>query len=398
MVEKKLFDLAKLIKFRKHMHNNPELAFEEVNTSKNIISYLKDLGIEDSQIRVVAKTGLVVDIKGKGAPSGKPYTVAFRADMDCLPMKELNDVEYKSNRDDRAHMCGHDGHCTWMLGATSKLMEVITQIPSDKVARLLFQPAEESPGGAFPMIQEGCLDGVDEVYGAHNLPVQRTGKLLVKSGPVMSQVTIILINIIGKGGHGSAPEKAKDPLQAAVDIHLGYRELLKNYDEHIKKKTLVSTMPFLQCGEAPNVIHERAVLKGTIRSFDETLTLKFKAEFQAMCEQVCRKHGVKLDMQLNTLYPATVNTPKETQIVKDVAKEIYGEDNVSEENLPLMASEDFSFFTRYVPGVFFFPTSGRLNENNPYLHEPNFNFDDEAIEKASELFYKLALHRFDVKL
>lgn len=157
-------------------------------------------------------------------------------------------------------------------------------------------------------------------------------------------------------------------------------------------------MPYFHCGEAPNVIHERAVLKGTIRSFDEALTLEFKAKFQDLAEKVCQKHGVKLDMQLNTLYPVTSNTKKEAEIVKEVAKGVYGEENVTEEGLPWMASEDFSFFTRYVPGVFFFPTSGRFNENNAYLHEPTFNFDDEAIEKASELFFRIVLHRFDVKL
>lgn len=328
-------------------------------------------------------------------------------------LKELNDVEYKSTRNDRAHMCGHDGHCAWMLGAASKLLEKIDTIPSDKVARLLFQPAEESPGGAFPMIQEGCLEGVDEVYGAHNLPLARTGKLLVKAGPVMSQVTMIsivviqhitqfirsnIIQLTGKGGHGSAPENARDPLQAAVDIHVGYREIIKSYEEYVKKKTIVSTMPYLHCGEAPNVIHERAELRGTIRSFDEKLTLEFKAKFQDMCEKVCAKHNVKLDLSLQTLYPAVINTEKETKYVEDLAKEIYGETSVSGEGLPIMASEDFSFFTRHLPGVFFFPTSGRKEEQNPYLHEPTFNFDDEAIEKSSELFYRIAMHRFGLKV
>lgn len=156
-------------------------------------------------------------------------------------------------------------------------------------------------------------------------------------------------------------------------------------------------MPYLHCGEAFNVIHDRCEIKGTLRSFDEALTLEFKAKFQEMCEQICQKHDVKLDLQLTTRYPATVNSLKETEIVKELAREVYGDENVSEDDLPLMASEDFSFFTRHLPGVFFFPTSGR-SADSAYLHEPNFNFDDAAIEKASELFYRIVLHRFNVKV
>ena len=161
---------------------------------------------------------------------------------------------------------------------------------------------------------------------------------------------------------------------------------------------LASTMPMFHCGEAPNVIHERAELRGTIRSYSEELTLEIKSKFQNMAEDVCKKHSVKLDLDLNTKYPPIINTEKESQFVKEVAEQVYGKENVTEEGLPIMASEDFSFFTRFIPGAFFFPTTGRKDTDNPYLHEPTYNFDDDAIEKASELFAKLTLHRFDVKL
>lgn len=155
-------------------------------------------------------------------------------------------------------------------------------------------------------------------------------------------------------------------------------------------------MPYLHSGEVSNAIQDRAVIKGDLRSFDEALTLDFMTKFQAICEKICREHGVKLELEMKTEYPAVINTKKETEIVIELGKQIYGEANVSDTRLPNLGAEDFSYYTRYTPGTYFFLTTGLKETDNPDYHNPYFVFDDSAIEQASELFYKIALHRFDL--
>lgn len=175
-----------------------------------------------------------------------------------------------------------------------------------------------------------------------------------------------------------------------------HRELLKLYQEMIDNKTFICTLPYLKCGEAHNVIHEKAVIRGTMRTFDENITLDYKARFQDMCEKIAKRHGLKLDIQLETSYPTVINWPEQTEVVIEVAKGVYGEGKVTDEELPQLGSEDFSYYTRYVPGSFYFVASGRKPTDNPDCHAPDFDFDDNAIEKASEMFYRIALHRFNL--
>jgi amidohydrolase len=201
----------------------------------------------------------------------------------------------------------------------------------------------------------------------------------------------------GKGGHGSLPELAKDPLPAAVEIYMKHQEIVREYEELAKKRMFVSTLTCFHSGHASNVIDDNAEIQGTLRTFDEKVTFDFKSKFQSACEKICKKHGVQLILKLDTTYPVVINSPEETKIVAMLAKEVYGETNVGDWGLPGPGSEDFSYYTRYLPGVFFFPTSGKKHQDNPFIHETTYDFDDEAIEKASELFYKIVLHQFGVK-
>lgn len=193
------------------------------------------------------------------------------------------------------------------------------------------------------------------------------------------------------------PDKTKNPLPAAVEIFMKHQEITQEYEELSKKKLFVSTLPYFHSGHAPNVIDDIAEIKGTLRTFDEKVTYDFKSKFQSACEKICEKHGVQLILQLDTSYPAVVNSEKETQMVAQLAKEVYGEAQVGDWGLPGPGSEDFSYYTRYLPGVFFFPTSGKKEQDNPFIHETSYDFDDEAIEKASELFYRIVMHQFGVK-
>jgi len=346
----------------------------------------------------MAKTAIVVDIKGKAPKSGKPKTIAYRAEMDALEMTEENPhLEYQSPTK-AAHMCGHDGHVTCLLGGVSKILERINEIPEDKTLRLLWQPAEEKYGGANPMIQEGCLEGVDEVYGFHNWPTIPEGYIAVKDGSMMSQVTFIHIEFIGKGGHGSAPQKANDPLQPAIDFNLKFREIVNEFKAQGKEKLFVSTLPYFQVGEAPNVIAERAIIKGTLRSFDPELTLEFKSKMNAAIDEVCLKYNCKSDKELITNYPALINHKQEVENVKRVAAKVYGADKVTEEGLPVAASEDFSFFIQKRPGAFFFLGTAKEGQEPLMLHNSHYDFNDNVIEKASEMWLRLAEDRFEIEL
>jgi len=392
MTSNNLYDLERLTSFRHDLHKNPELAYQEVRTSTKIIEYLNSLGVSQDSIRRAAKTGIIVDIKGKAPASGKPFCIAFRADMDALPIKEENpNIDYKSINE-AAHMCGHDMHMTCLIGGTSKILEKIDQIPCDKTLRLLFQPAEETIGGAFCMIQEGALIGVDEVYGFHNRPWGKPGKLFVKPGYVMARCTGVEVTIFGKGGHSSTPELLNDPLQPAVDIFREMRGLIKSFKE--KDDKFVFCMPMIRTGKAFNAISDTCEFQGTLRSFNDDLAVDFLAALRKMIDLTSAKYGCTAEMNISSSYPAVNNHEKEAENVIRVAKKVFGEENVSPGALPVYGGEDFSYYIREKPGAFFFLSSCR-NEGD-ILHTCNFNPHDDLIPLASSMWYKLVEDRFDI--
>ncbi|EAR99577.2 amidohydrolase (macronuclear) [Tetrahymena thermophila SB210] len=388
------FDINKLIKFRRNMHLNPETGFKEFQTQQNIKEYLLSIGIQENQIKVCAQTGLVVDIRGQAPSEGEDRLIAFRADIDALSMKEDNPhLEYQSTNG-AAHMCGHDGHTTCLLGFASLYMDILHKIPQNKVIRLLFQPSEEGPeSGAFVMIQDGCLDQVQEVYGFHNWPTHKVGYLMVKPGPVMSEVTVINLTIIGKGGHGSEPEKANDPVSAAVDFHIKFRKIQEKY----KGRQYVCTLPTFNAGERFNVFPDKALLTGTLRSFEDGLSEEFKKDVIQALEELKQERGINYQLNWRIYFPATVNSETEANHVERVAKQYFGEANVGIGIMPARASEDFSFYLKERPGAFFFLGSGRI-ENDTMLHDCHFDFNEDLINPGSEFWVKLALDRLKVNL
>jgi len=306
-------------------------------------------------------------------------------------------LEYKSINEKAAHMCGHDGHVTCLLGGAAKILERIQDIPEDKVVRLLFQPAEENWGGAYPMIQEGCLEGVDEVYGMHNWPTMPVGTLHVKAGPVMAEGTTISVTFIGRGGHGSAPQKANDPLQPAIDFHLKFREMIDEFKQEGKGNLFLSTLTQLHVGETDNVIAEKAVISGTVRSFDSGFTREFKRRLQGIVDEICKVYQCENKTVMTTIYPVVINGEKEVEYVKEAAEKVFGKEGVSEKGLPVYASEDFSYFLQKRPGAFFF-LGTMEGEGGLMLHNPHYDFNDEAIERGSEMWMRLAEQRFGLSL
>lgn len=393
-MDSRLYDLDRLINFRHDLHKYPELFFQEIRTSTKIVEYLISLGISEKNIKKVAKTGLIVDINGTAAPSGKPFCVALRADMDAIPIKEQNpEIDYQSINE-AGHMCGHDMHVTCLLGGTSLILEKINQVPSDKTLRLLFQPAEEDSGGALPMIKEGALESVDEVYGFHNWPFDRPGKLYVKKGYMMACITLVTLVIHGKGGHSSIPEQLNDPLQPAADILIELRHLVQEYKDKGEKFTLC--LPYIKTGDALNAISETCVIKGALRSFRDEFPTEVKSRLHNLFDETCKKYGCKAEPKIEPMYPSLWNTDKETEHVIRIGKKIFGDSNIIEEGLPVYGGEDFAYFNRERPGAFFFLSSAR----NPgdLLHTNKFNPSDDLIPSACEMWLRLIEDRFEITL
>jgi len=210
-----------VVKLRREIHANPEIGFKEFNTQAKIIEILQTHGIAKESIKKCAGTGLVVDLWGKGSTVPEKKIVAFRGDIDALAMTENNpQLPYQSKNPNAAHMCGHDGHTAALVGFAIVAVGRLDKLPSNRCIRLLFQPAEEALGGAEVMIKEGCLEGVSEIYGFHNIPLFDIGTCHVKSGPMMSHVSTFTVDIMGKGGHGSKPDVCVDPVLCASQCNV----------------------------------------------------------------------------------------------------------------------------------------------------------------------------------
>ena len=272
---------------------------------------LLDYGLEESFIKPCAGTGLVVDIVGTGPESLEGVNmIALRADMDALPIPENNPtLPYKSITD-CAHMCGHDGHMATLLSSAEVMIKHRDRIPKNKVVRLLFQPAEEGPGGALPMIKEGCLEGVDEVYGYHNVPNFEEGDVRVCEGAIMAKVTTVKITVNGQGGHGSVPHMIKDVVSAGAAILNALHTVKSRCID--SKENFIFTLTQFTSGHTYNVFPDSAFMQGTIRSYIDKTLDQIKAKIRLIAENTAIAMGCTATVELDDMYPATVNHKIET--------------------------------------------------------------------------------------
>ncbi|OQS05086.1 metalloprotease family M20D [Thraustotheca clavata] len=387
-------DLFSLLKgLRHHLHAYPELGFQEVQTQAALRSALEQHAhIPPANFRSCASTGLVVDIDGPGCPT---RCIAFRSDMDALPMTECNaKLTYKSTEAAVAHMCGHDGHMTTLVGFAIVLMQKRELLPKNTRIRLLFQPSEEeNPGGAIAMIKDGCLEGVDEVYGYHNYGFP-LGQVHVLPGAVMAHEQEFNVVIHGHGGHGSAPQNCKDPIVIAAQIVNAVQTIISRslspYD------TAVVSITQIHAGQVNNVIPSTATLGGTMRDYDPKAALTIRKQFEAIVNGVCTMNGATCTISFTEGYPAVVNSVKETEIVQEIAKSCC---TLSTDGLPLMASEDMSYYLQERPGCFYF--LGTKEPNDPQvrdLHSDQYDFNDKALPLGVKMFLKIAQHRLGCTL
>jgi amidohydrolase len=380
----KLEDLyGQMVEWRRYFHQYPELSFEEVETPKLIAEILTDLGIE---VRTsVGGRGVVGIIRG-GNP-GK--TVALRADFDALPIQDEKDVPYKSKVPGVMHACGHDGHTATLLGVAKVLSEVRKELSGNVV--LIHQHAEEkAPGGAVEMIADGCLEGVDAIFGYHLASPAPLGFVGTRKGPVMAAADSFEVTIYGKGGHGSAPHETVDSIIVATQVINQLQLLVSRQVDPIK--TAVLSVGSFHAGVANNVISDKAHFTGTVRSFDPEVRDYLEREFKTIVEGVCAALHAKAEIRYERGYSPVVNHDKETDLFFKVAKDLLGADKVAEIP-PLTGSEDFGAYLEHVPGAFFHVGAATPDGREMFTHHhPKFDIDERAIVIAGKTMLSLTYH------
>lgn len=370
-----------VIEMRRHFHKYPELSFKEFQTADRIEKELKGMGLEP---RRVSETCVTADIKGK--TGGK--TVAIRADTDALPVKEENDLDFKSINDGVMHACGHDAHIAMGLGAARLLTENKDKFSG--TVRMLFQAAEESPpGGAVEFIKNGDLKGVDYVIGQHVASRFPVGQAAIYYGPMMANADEFRVRIIGVGGHGSAPQEAIDALLIACEYVTQIQTIVSRKVAPFERA--VVTVGTMNSGYRYNIIAPYAELTGTVRTFDESVQSMVKNELEKILKGLSESTGCKYEFEYVKGYPALVNNNEVSRLLEDVSSEVLGEDAIIHPD-PDMGGEDFAYYVKEVPGAFYF--LGVANEKKGIMspqHSPTYDVDESALKYGVEILYLSAL-------
>jgi hippurate hydrolase len=364
---------AELKALRRDIHRHPELAFAETRTASLVAEKLAGWGIEVH--RGLAKTGVVGVIRGRNAASGKG--VGLRADMDCLPIQETGDVPYRSQHEGRMHACGHDGHTAMLLGAARYLAETRD---FDGTAYVIFQPAEESGGGAQVMVREGLFDKfpASEVYALHNWPSLPAGKIAVGAGPMMAATDEVQITVRGRGGHGAMPHLVVDPVVASAHVISALQTIAsRNVEPTDAVVVSICSMQTSQVG-AFNVVPESVRLVGTVRSFRPETRELAERRLREIVTKVAEALGASAQIDYVRGYPATVNSAREAAFAASVGERIFGKGNVLTDPAPTMGGEDFSYMLLERPGAYVFLGQGGA-PGGCFLHHPGFDFNDEVI-------------------
>jgi amidohydrolase len=368
-----------LVHWRRRLHQYPELGFKEVLTADFIAEKLSDWGIEYQT--QVAKTGIVATIES----NHKGKVLAIRADMDALPIQEENEVSYCSKHHGLMHACGHDGHTAIALGIAYYLAHHRDQFQG--TVKIIFQPAEEGPGGAKPMIEAGVLKNpdVDAIIGLHlwnNLPL---GTMGVREGALMAAVECFKCEIFGKGGHGAMPHQTIDSIMVGAQIVNALQTIVSRNISPID--SAVVTVGTFHSGTALNVIADTAKISGTVRYFNPTLEKYIGERIEAIISGICQSHGAKYHLDYWRLYPPVINHPKITQLVKSVALEVVETPLGIVPECQTMGGEDMSFFLEEIPGCYFFLGSANAQKGLNYPHHhPRFDFDETALSLGVEMF------------
>ena len=371
-----------LISIRRDFHRHPELSYQEIRTTDRIVAILKELGIDTRRFDdMTGAVGLIT-----GAAHGK--TIALRADIDALPVTELNETDYKSENDGVMHACGHDAHATIMLGVARKIVDSggIEKLPGK--VKFLFQPAEERVAGASAMIERGVLENprVDRVIAAHVTPQFEVGKIGVFEHLGFASADRFVLTITGKGGHGARPEECIDPIVAGAHFITQVQSIVSR---NIKAQdAAVITVGKFTAGVASNVIPETAVLEGTLRALEKSVRTRLIERIKDLSEGIEKPFGVKTDFILHEGVPTGLNDATVSADLFKAAAKIVGEKNVAYIP-PVMGAEDFAYFTQARPGAMV--RLGCANKAKGIvfpLHSPRFDIDEKVLDIGVAIFYE----------
>ena len=370
--------MPELIRLRHEIHQHPELGYEEHGTAQRIVDALAE--IDDLDIRTgVAETGVVVTL---GANKKAPM-VALRADMDALAIQETSGLPYASCVPGKMHACGHDGHTTCLVGAVKVLAMLGDQLPGP--VRFLFQPAEEGGGGGGRMCEAGVLDGVRAIFGLHGWPYLSQGELGVRTGPFLASSDRFRIVVEGQGAHAAFPHQGVDPIPIAAQIVLALQTIASRHTDPLD--AVVVTVAQMHGGTADNIISARMELRGTLRSLQATTRTSAMHHIQQIAEGIATANGARADVTITKGTPVLSNNPVATQ---------FGFETAASASLapvdidPVMGGEDFAFYAEQIPAAFFalgVRPPGR--DAYPALHQPDYDFPDDAIAAGVALHVQL---------
>jgi amidohydrolase len=374
----------RVIELRHQIHQNPELSFAEKETSALAAAEMKKLGFEIQEN--IFGTGVTATFKNSSDPGAK--TLLIRADMDALPVEEKNELKFKSKNKGVMHACGHDGHTAILIGTAMVLKELAHDFEGN--LKFLFQPGEETSGGAEGMIKEGVLKNpeVDAALGLHLWGSTPEGLVEYKSGPLMASPDRFDLKIIGQGGHAARPQNTIDPIPIGAEIISALQTIVSRRIDPLDS-AVISVCNF-EAGSTHNVIPDEAVLKATVRSLKSEVRKELAADIKKVIKNICEIYGADYELNYIFGYPPVVNDPQITKILAGAAAKVLGEDRVREKEKAEMGGEDFSYFGLEVPAAFYFlgiaPEGEIINH-----HQSDFKFNDSVLKDGVAVMAQTAL-------
>ncbi|HEX7888088.1 MAG TPA: M20 aminoacylase family protein [Ramlibacter sp.] len=372
-----------LTALRRDLHAHPELGFEEVYTSGRVQEALRLCGVDEIHAGI-GKTGVVGIVRGRTNTANR--MIGLRADMDALTMTENNDFPWKSTRSGMMHGCGHDGHTAMLVGAARYLAETRN---FDGTAVLIFQPGEEGFAGAKAMIEDGLFQRwpVESVYAMHNWPGLKPGRFGIRHNAMMASADRITIEITGKGGHGAHPYLAVDPVLVAAHIITASQSIVSRNVKAVEGAVI--SLCAMQAGDlhAMSVIPGKATLVGTVRTFSSDVQDLIERRLNELCSAVALGFGATATVHYERIYPATINSARETEFAADVAESLVGPEHVVRDMEPSMGAEDFSFMLQVKPGAYM--RIGQGGEGSCMLHMSRYDFNDDILPLGSALHASL---------
>ena len=372
----------KMTSWRRHLHQNPEIAYEEKQTSDFVANKLESFGIEVH--RGLGKTGVVGIIHGQHLGGGTSNSIGLRADMDALPMDEQTNLAYASTNANRMHACGHDGHTTMLLGAAEYLAR---HRQFNGTVYCIFQPAEEGGNaGARSMIDDGLFNKfpMDSVWGMHNWPGLEAGRALAHVGPAMAGADIFILTIEGAGGHAAMPHQTKDPIVAVGMVIMALQTLVSRQLDPFDQAVISLTK--LEAGSAFNVVPSIATVGGTLRTMKAETRKDFLRKIETVAKTAAQVTGCEVRIEIRPGYPPTINHEADALFARCVISDVLGMDGLDTELTPTMGAEDFSYMLQQKEGAYIWLGAGKNSQN---LHSPLYDFNDDLLPIGASLWVRM---------